>query len=72
MKYKILPCTDEDSDFIDEQSDQAISAAASVEEDDEEEVFVYKVTDPEGRLNQDSRFFQENRRRERLCETVAG
>ena len=50
MRYEILPCTDDDSDYIDEQSDQVIKDNASTDEDDEEEIFVYQVTDQEGHL----------------------
>ena len=49
MKYEILPCTDDEEEFIDDQSDRAIGAIAMAEEG-EEEVFIYKVTDPEGHL----------------------
>ena len=49
MLYEILPCTDDDAEFIDDQSDRVICAIAMAEEG-EEEVFIYKVTDPEGQL----------------------
>ena len=50
MKYDILPCTEEESDLIDEKADEIVARYALADEDDEEEVFVYKVTDPEGEL----------------------
>ena len=50
MRYEILPCTEEESDLIDEKADEIVGEYASADEDDEEEVFVYKVTDPEGEL----------------------
>lgn len=50
MQYDILPCTEEESDFIDEQSDQFIFDSASLNGDDEEEEFIYEVTDQEGQL----------------------
>ena len=50
MQYEISPCTKEESDFIDEQSDQYILDSSSLEVEDEEKVFVYQVTDQEGHL----------------------
>ena len=50
MQYKISPCSKEESDFFDEQSDQYIYGFASLDRDDEEGEFVYQVTDQEGNL----------------------
>lgn len=51
MQYEILPCTEEDADYIDEQADEVVSGFAELEDDDdEEEVSVYRVTDREGSL----------------------
>lgn len=50
MKYEILPCTEDDADFIDEQAGQVINAFALTPEGNAEEEFVYQVTDREGRF----------------------
>ena len=34
MKYDILPCTEEESDLIDEKADEIVSAMAMADEDD--------------------------------------
>ncbi|MBR5071294.1 MAG: GNAT family N-acetyltransferase [Oscillospiraceae bacterium] len=50
MKYEILPCSDDDSDLIDEKSDQIVRDHADIDEDTEEETFVYQATDQDGNL----------------------
>ena len=50
MRYEILPCTEEESDYIDEQSDQFICDSASLDVEYNEEEFIYEVTDREGQL----------------------
>ena len=50
MRYEILPCTEEESDLIDEKADEIVAEYASADEDDEEEVFIFKVSDSEGSL----------------------
>ena len=50
MQYEILPCTEEESDFIDKQSDQFICDSASLDVEYKEEEFIYEVTDREGQL----------------------
>ena len=50
MQYEIMPCADGDAEYIEEQADQATNAIAPPEEGAQEEVFVYQVTDPEGRF----------------------
>ena len=50
MQYEIIPCADGDAEFIEEQADQATNAIVPPEEGAQEEVFVYQVTDTEGRF----------------------
>ena len=50
MQYEIIPCVDGDAEYIEEQADQATNAIVPPEEGAQEEVFVYQVTDPEGRF----------------------
>ncbi|MCR5648625.1 MAG: GNAT family N-acetyltransferase [Oscillospiraceae bacterium] len=49
MKYEIIPCSEDDREFIEERANDAFNAMARPEEDAEEE-FVYKVTDENGDL----------------------
>ena len=49
MKYEIIPCSEDDGEFIEERANDAFNAMARPEEDAEEE-FVYKVTDENGDL----------------------
>ena len=50
MQYEIIPCVDGDAEYIEEQADQATNAIAPPAEGVQEEVFIYQVTDPEGRF----------------------
>ena len=47
MKYEMIPCSEDDTEFIEEQADNAFNAIAQPEEDAEEE-YVYIVTDESG------------------------
>ena len=49
MNYEMIPCSEEETQFIEEQADNAFNAIAQPEEDAEEE-FVYIVTDESGNL----------------------
>ncbi|MCR4670278.1 MAG: GNAT family N-acetyltransferase [Saccharofermentans sp.] len=49
MKYEMIPCSEDDTEFIEEQADNAFNAIAQPEEDAEEE-YVYIVTDESGNL----------------------
>lgn len=49
MKFVMIPCTEDDREFIEEQAERAFNEIARPEEDAEEE-FVYKVTDESGNL----------------------
>ena len=49
MKSDMMPCSDEDAEFIEEQATREFDTIAPPEEGTEEE-FVYKVTDEEGNL----------------------
>ena len=50
MSFDIMPCSEEDADYIEKQADRVFNTFASPEEVAEEEEFVYKVTDEKGRL----------------------
>ena len=49
MKYEMIPCSEDDTEFIEEQADNAFNAIAQPEENAEEE-YVYIVTDESGNL----------------------
>ena len=48
MSFEMMPCSEEDAEFIEEQADRAFNAIAPPEEVTEEKEFVYKVTDGKG------------------------
>ncbi len=50
MKYEMIPCSEYDTEFIEEQADNAFNAFAQPEEGAEEEEFVYIITDESGKL----------------------
>ena len=50
MKYEMIPCSEDETQFIEEQADNAFNAIAQPGEDAEEEEFVYIVTDESGNL----------------------
>ena len=50
MKFEMIPCSGDDTEFIEEQADNAFNAIVRPEEDAEEEEFVYVVTDENGSL----------------------
>ena len=50
MKVEMMPCSEDDTEFIEEQADNAFNAIAQPDEDAEEEEFVYTVTDKSGNL----------------------
>ena len=50
MKYEMIPCSEDDTEFIEEQADNAFNAIAQPDEDAEEEEFVYTVSDESGNL----------------------
>ena len=50
MKYEILPCTEEDAGFIEEQANKVFNTFAPPEPGAEEEEAHYKVTDAEGNI----------------------
>ena len=50
MNFEMAPCTEDDTEFIEEQADNAFNAIAQPEEDAEEEESVYIVTDESGNL----------------------
>ena len=41
MKVEMMPCSEDDTEFIEEQADNAFNAIAQPDEDAEEEEFVY-------------------------------
>ena len=48
MKYDIIPCTEEDEDFIEEKLDAINHSIVPPEEDGENEDIVFKIADDEG------------------------
>ena len=50
MSYVMMPCSEEDAEFIEEHANRVFDTIAPPEEDTEEEEFVYKVTDEKGSL----------------------
>ena len=50
MLFDMMPCSEEDTEFIEEQAARVFDAIAPPEEAIEEEEFVYKVTDEKGSL----------------------
>ena len=50
LSFDMMPCSEEDAEYIEEQADRDFDAAAPPEQDAEEEEYVYKVTDEEGNL----------------------
>ena len=50
MKFEMMPCSEDDTEFIEEQADNAFNAIAQPDEDAEEEEFVYTVSDESGNL----------------------
>ena len=50
MIFEMIPCSEDDREFIEEQANNAFNAIAQPEEDAEEEEFVYIVTDESGNL----------------------
>ena len=46
----MMPCSEEDAEFIEEQASRVFDTIAPPEEAAEEEEFVYKVTDEKGSL----------------------
>ena len=50
MSFNLLPCSEEDAEFIEEQAARGFDTITPPEEDAEEEEFVYKVTDAKGKL----------------------
>ena len=50
MSFDMMPCSEEDAEFIEEQAGRAFDTVAPTEEDDGEEEFVYKVADEKGSI----------------------
>ena len=50
MSFDMMPCSEEEAEYIEEQADQVFDTIAPPEEGAEEEEFVYKVTDEKGSL----------------------
>ena len=50
MKVEMMPCSEDDTEFIEEQADNAFNAIAQPDEDAEEEEFVYIITGESGNL----------------------
>ena len=50
MLFDMMPCSEEDAEYIEEQADRVFDTIAPPEEDTGEEEFVYKVTDDKGSL----------------------
>ena len=50
MPFDIMPCSEEDAEYIQEQADRVFDTIVLPEEVTGEEEFVYKVTDEKGNL----------------------
>ena len=50
MQYEIIPCTDDDAEFIEAQADREFHAVAPPQPGAEEEELHYKITDDEGNI----------------------
>ena len=50
MMFEMIPCSEDDREFIEEQADNAFGEIARPEKDAEEAEFVYKVTDGSGNI----------------------
>ena len=50
MPFDIMPCSEEDAEYIEEQASRVFDTIVPPEEGAEEEEFVYKVTDEKGSL----------------------
>ena len=50
MSFDMMPCSEEEAEYIEEQADLVFDTIAPPEEGAEEEEFVYKVTDEKGSL----------------------
>ncbi len=50
MQFEIMPCTEADAEFIEEQADKAFNAIAPPEAGAEAEEIHYKITDDEGNI----------------------
>ena len=50
MSFNMMSCSEEDAEYIEEQTNRAFSAVVPSEEGAEEEKYVYKVSDEEGNL----------------------
>ena len=50
MSCDIMPCSEEEAEYIEEQADRVFNTIAPPEPGAEEEEFVYKVTDEKGNL----------------------
>ena len=50
MSFDMMPCSEEEAEYIEEQADRVFDTIAPPEEGTEEEEFVYKVTDEKGSL----------------------
>ena len=47
----MTPCSEEDAEYNEEQADRVFDTIAPLEEDTEEDEYVYKVTDENGSLH---------------------
>ena len=50
MQFEMMPCSEDDAEYIEEQADRVFDAIALPDEAVEEEEYVYKVTDEKGNL----------------------
>ena len=50
MLFDLMPCSEEEAEYIEEQADRVFDTIAPPEEGAEEEELVYKVTDEKGSL----------------------
>ena len=50
MKYEILPCAENDAEYIEERADEVSDTIAPPEPDAEDERHVFKVTDAAGNI----------------------
>ena len=50
MSFDIMPCSEEEAEYLEEQADRVFDTIAPPEEGAEEKEFVYKITDEKGSL----------------------